>query len=177
MIFVDTWGWISLADRSDSHHAQASAKHTEFSESGTKYVTSDYVVGELITYLYRAVDAMRAAVAASVADEPQPPRVEEWVERLVFDPAVLPGERIVKGTALSAEVLVAEIPRGRSESELMARHPELTPPDLAALRSYARLPEAFRLTFGAWADEAEELDKFLEERRLQRQVHDREIGE
>jgi uncharacterized protein (DUF433 family) len=66
------------------------------------------------------------------------PRVEFWMDRLVFDNTVLPGERIVKGTGLGAESLVAELEKGRSDEEMMRVHPELSKEDLQALRHYAK---------------------------------------
>jgi uncharacterized protein (DUF433 family) len=100
------------------------------------------------------------------------PRAELWADRLVFDSSVLPGERIVEGTRLAAEALVAELEQGRGDEEMLQAHPELTREDLAALRVYARVPVGFRLSFGAWAEDGEELDRYIEsvyERRRVRQ--------
>jgi hypothetical protein len=44
-----------------------------------------------------------------------------------------------------------------------------------ALRHYARLPIGLRRSFGAWADETEELDKYLEWNRQQRNINRPEI--
>ena len=52
MIFVDTWAWIGMAVQRDQHHAVATAEHERLRRAGRKYVTTDYVLGELITYLY-----------------------------------------------------------------------------------------------------------------------------
>ena len=60
MVFVDTWAWIALALRHDQHHPAAKTQHAEFVKSGRLYVTTDYVIGELITHLYRTVDANKA---------------------------------------------------------------------------------------------------------------------
>lgn len=102
------------------------------------------------------------------------PRVESWVERIVFESAVLPGERIVKGTKLSAESLVDELTDGDDQA-MLARHPELTLDDVTALRQYARFPKAFRLTFGAWAEDGVELDQYIESLRDRRTLPRREI--
>ena len=126
--------------------------------------------GEIVTVIIE-----RATAPQPAGNESPPPRVEEWVERLIFDPAVLRGERIVKGTTHSAESLVAELLKGSSDSEMLARHAELTAPDIAALRSYARLPEAFRLTFGAWAEDGEKLDHYLGLLEQRRRLGRREI--
>ncbi len=100
------------------------------------------------------------------------PRAELWADRLVLDPAVLPGERIVKGTKLAAETLVAEIEQGQSDKQMLSAHPELSIEDVRALRAYARVPIGFRLSFGAWAEDGDELDRYIgsvyERRRAQR---------
>jgi len=60
MIFVDSWAWIALADRSDPYHRKAKAEHARLSRAKQRYVTSDYVLGETITYLYDAIGAAKA---------------------------------------------------------------------------------------------------------------------
>lgn len=112
------------------------------------------------------------------ADAPVPediPPVESWVDRLVFDSAVEPIERIVKGTRLTAEALVAEIDQGRSDEQMLHVHSELSKEDLQALRQYARWPVGLRRSCGAWEEDAEELDKYLEWTRQQRKTGRREI--
>jgi uncharacterized protein (DUF433 family) len=118
--------------------------------------------------------------ATIVPPEPIPediPRAELWVDRLVFDSSVLPGERIVKGTKLAAESLVAEIERGAGNEALLQAHPGLTAGDVEALRVYARTPAWIRRTAGAWAEDAEELDEYLAWTRQQRKTGRREIEE
>lgn len=90
------------------------------------------------------------------------PKLELWVDRLVFDSSVHPIERIVKGTNLEAEALVAELEQGRSAEDMLRDHPELTREDIVALREYARIPVGLRRSSGAWAEDAEELDRYIE---------------
>jgi uncharacterized protein (DUF433 family) len=113
----------------------------------------------------------------SSLDEADVPRVESWMYRLVFDPAILPGERIVKGTRLAAEALVKEVEGGQTDEGLLKAHPELTPEDVAALHGYARTPVGLRRSFGAWAEDALELDNFLEELRQLRKLPRRGVNE
>jgi uncharacterized protein (DUF433 family) len=94
-----------------------------------------------------------------------------WLERLDVDPALAPGKLVIKGTRLLAEDLARLIEEGRNDEELQHLHPDLTPDDWDAVRCYARLPLALRRSFGAWAEDAEELDQFLEQRRAARRVH------
>jgi uncharacterized protein (DUF433 family) len=103
------------------------------------------------------------------------PRVELWMDRLVFDSAVHALERIVKGTHLTAEALVGELAQGRSDEEMLQAHPELVREDVVALRHYARTPVGLRQSFGGWAEDAEELDKYLEWTRQQRKIGRRGI--
>ena len=60
MIFVDSWAWIALADKSDPYHRQAKGQHKKLVRARRQYVTSDYVLGETITYLYGALRAAQA---------------------------------------------------------------------------------------------------------------------
>jgi len=60
MIFVDTWAWIALADKSDPYHRKAKAEHKRLLRARRRYVTTDSVLGEAITYLYPAIGAASA---------------------------------------------------------------------------------------------------------------------
>lgn len=114
-------------------------------------------------------------VVVQVQPELEPP--PKWTERFTVDPSVALGKLIVKGTRLLAEDLAALIDQGRSDDELRALHPELNAEDLAALREYVKTSPTLRSLFGAWAEDAEELDKFLEERRQHRKLKRRGIEE
>ena len=60
MVFVDTWAWISLAVKQDQHHGAAKAQHRKFRKTNRKYVTTDFIVSELISRLYRTTPAPAA---------------------------------------------------------------------------------------------------------------------
>src|SRR5216117_3280744 len=105
------------------------------------------------------------------------PRAELWMDRLIFDSAVHPLERIVKGTRLTAEALVSELAQGRSDEDMLQAHPELVKEDVVALRHYARTPVGLRQSFGGWGEDAEELDKYLEWNRQQRKIGRPEIDD
>ena len=122
-----------------------------------------------------AVTLQRAEQPPATVDPDEIPRVDLWTNRLEFNSTVLPGERIVKGTQLAAESLVAELEQGRSNEEMLRAHPELTREAVAALRHFARTPVGLRRSFGAWAEDTEELDQFLEWNRQRRKLSRREI--
>src|SRR5687768_3336941 len=72
MIFIDTWAWVALAARRDQHHASAAAFHRQ-ARTTRRYVTSNFVLDETITHLYRTIgsrpaEAFMSAILASVAD-------------------------------------------------------------------------------------------------------------
>jgi uncharacterized protein (DUF433 family) len=117
-------------------------------------------------------EGQRVAVEIRPVDVPP-----AWLERLVVDPSVHPGKFVVKGTRLLADDLVQLVQEGRSDAELRHLHPELAPDDLESVRQYARVPEGLRRSFGGWAEDAEELDRYLEWTRQQRKLRRREIEE
>jgi predicted nucleic acid-binding protein len=60
MIFVDTWAWISLACKQDQHHRRVKALHKQLRKAGRRYVTTDYVLSELIAHLFTTLTAQQA---------------------------------------------------------------------------------------------------------------------
>ncbi len=52
MIFVDTWAWLALAYAKDPYHARAVDQHRRFQLEGRRYLTTDFIVNELISSLF-----------------------------------------------------------------------------------------------------------------------------
>jgi predicted nucleic acid-binding protein len=88
-IFVDTWGWLALGHRWDAHHAEVKNIFESVHSRPQGIQTSDYVLDELISLLFRRekhAEAMRfvdGIVAEQVAGRvmwlnilAQPPRPE-----------------------------------------------------------------------------------------------------
>jgi uncharacterized protein (DUF433 family) len=117
-------------------------------------------------------EGQRVAVDVRLVDE-----TPAWLGRLVVDPAVNPAKLVIKGTRLLVDDLVRLVEEQRNDRQLRQLHPELTPADLEAIRQYARVPAGLRRSFGGWAEDAEELDKYLECTRQQRKVRRREVEE
>lgn len=67
-LFVDTWAWVALADNRDPWHASAMAVHNQLRASH-KYLTTDYVLSEVITLLYRRCPFKPASQFLSVVFE------------------------------------------------------------------------------------------------------------
>jgi len=52
-VFVDTWGWMALGHRREPRHADVKSIYQELRSKGIPLCTSDYVLDELITLLFR----------------------------------------------------------------------------------------------------------------------------
>ena len=75
MILVDTWAWVALAAKRDQHHRRAKAVHQRLQRSRRRYVTTNFVLSEVIAHLYTTltpeqaesfVNAVLAAVDAGM---------------------------------------------------------------------------------------------------------------
>lgn len=51
-LFVDTWGWLALADRGERQHQQVMSFYAERTRRTGLVVTSDYVLDELLTMMF-----------------------------------------------------------------------------------------------------------------------------
>ncbi len=60
MIFIDTWAWLALADKRDTHHNKA--KETYEKTKKGLLVTSNFILDELITLLFRSVSYDKAVL-------------------------------------------------------------------------------------------------------------------
>lgn len=52
-IFVDTWGWLALADPRDACHSEAAECYREYGKRVGGVVTSNFVLDETFTLLFR----------------------------------------------------------------------------------------------------------------------------
>ena len=55
-IFIDSWAFLALANRKDSYHQRAVCGYEEIKEEDDRMVTSDYVLDEVITSLFKKVN-------------------------------------------------------------------------------------------------------------------------
>lgn len=71
-VFVDTSGWASLFDVSQTNHAQTSVLYRRLRDENTRLVTTNYVVSELVallssplhlprSHIVRVVDSLKQA--------------------------------------------------------------------------------------------------------------------
>lgn len=52
-LFIDTWGWLTLRDRDESRHKGVKEFYRQFRDQNGIIYTSDYVLDETITLLFR----------------------------------------------------------------------------------------------------------------------------
>jgi len=53
LVFIDTWGWLALGHRKDAHHHEVKVVYKQLRAKGARLYTSDYVLDELISLLFR----------------------------------------------------------------------------------------------------------------------------
>ena len=59
-IFIDTWGWLTLRDRREARHGEVDRFYREVRRRRDSVYTSDYVLDETITLLFRRLPSVRA---------------------------------------------------------------------------------------------------------------------
>ena len=52
-IFIDTWGWIALGHHRDPSHPRVKRFYQKFRKAGGVFYTSDYILDEMATLLFR----------------------------------------------------------------------------------------------------------------------------
>jgi predicted nucleic acid-binding protein len=62
-LFVDTWGWLSLADEKEKGHKNALVSVSDCLDAGGKLYTSDAVLFETGTLLFRRLPEKQALLA------------------------------------------------------------------------------------------------------------------
>jgi predicted nucleic acid-binding protein len=60
MILIDTWAWVALAAKRDQHHRRAKAAHKRLQRSRRLYVTTNFVLSEVIAHLYTTLTSEQA---------------------------------------------------------------------------------------------------------------------
>ena len=59
-IFIDTWGWLTLRDKKENQHLQAKEVYTELRKKRGLAFTTDYVLDETFTLLFRRLPFAQA---------------------------------------------------------------------------------------------------------------------
>jgi predicted nucleic acid-binding protein len=112
-LFVDTWGWLALADRSDAAHQAAAHCYSERSRLTGRIVTSNFVLNEFLTLLFSRRPFAEAAKFAN-ALVTSPFVGAELVTRERFDAAMqfrlkLSDKPKISFTDLTSMVIMKEL--------------------------------------------------------------------
>ena len=59
-LFVDTWGWLALRDKGDRRYREAATTFDEALSAKALVVTTDYVLDETFTLLFRRLSVNKA---------------------------------------------------------------------------------------------------------------------
>lgn len=59
-LFVDTWGWLALRDKREYRHKEVSKFYLHFCSQGGIIYTTDYVLDETVTLLFRRLPVQKA---------------------------------------------------------------------------------------------------------------------
>lgn len=61
----------------------------------------------------------------------------DWRERIVCDPEILAGKAVVRGTRISAALILGLLANGWDEQQVLEEYPTLSQADLRACLAYA----------------------------------------
>jgi predicted nucleic acid-binding protein len=68
-LFVDTWGWLTLYDKRELKHKEVVAFWERFHKDRGVLYTTDYILTETYTLLFKRLDAQRAKNAMQELEE------------------------------------------------------------------------------------------------------------
>jgi predicted nucleic acid-binding protein len=69
MLFIDTWGWVALHNRREPRHGEVKAFYREYRLRGKKIYTTDYVLDETLTLLFRRLPLEQAKKSMESIDD------------------------------------------------------------------------------------------------------------
>lgn len=67
-LFVDTWGWVTLCNRKEPYHEQVQAFYLAARQQRLFVSTTDYVLDETFTLLFRRLPFPQAVRALTIVD-------------------------------------------------------------------------------------------------------------
>ena len=68
-LFVDTWGWLTLRDRAEAGHREVVDFYNHFHSEGGSVYTTDYVLDETFTLLFRRLPFSQAQESVEILEE------------------------------------------------------------------------------------------------------------
>ncbi|HDH11974.1 MAG TPA: PIN domain-containing protein [Nitrospirae bacterium] len=88
-LFIDTWGWIVILNKREPRHADVRKFYREFRVKGGAIYTTDYIIDETLTLLFRRLPFTVAHEAMGILDNAikQGYLKLEWISPLRFEKA------------------------------------------------------------------------------------------
>jgi len=80
-ICIDTWGWINIFNRKEPHHHEVSQIYQNIRHTRGIIVTTDYILDEVYTLLFKRVPFDVAQQAVEVISQ----AIEDWVSQFYLD--------------------------------------------------------------------------------------------
>ncbi|MBU1163499.1 MAG: PIN domain-containing protein [Proteobacteria bacterium] len=68
-VFIDTWGWLTLRDRDESRHEDVKEFYRQFRDQNGIIYTSDYVLDETITLVFKRLPFKTAKESLAKIDK------------------------------------------------------------------------------------------------------------
>jgi uncharacterized protein (DUF433 family) len=62
----------------------------------------------------------------------------QWQERIGYDPAVLAGRPVIKGSRIAVEFVIDLLAQGWTDADILENYPGLSHEDILACLAYAR---------------------------------------
>ena len=69
VLFIDTWGWVVIHNKREPRHYEVGALYREFRLNGGSIYTTDYVLDETFTLLFRRLPLPLAEESVGLLDE------------------------------------------------------------------------------------------------------------
>ena len=63
MLFIDTWGWVALHNKREARHGEVKAFYREYRLNAEKIYTTDYVLDETFTLIFRRLPLGQAKIS------------------------------------------------------------------------------------------------------------------
>lgn len=64
-LFIDTWGWLTLRDKREAQHQIATQFYRKFESGGGNIYTTDYILDETVTLLFKRLAVTKALGATN----------------------------------------------------------------------------------------------------------------
>jgi len=68
-LFIDTWGWLTLRDRREARHKEVQALYHKVRDQNGRFFTTDYVLDETFTLLFKRLPFSKAWESMERLDE------------------------------------------------------------------------------------------------------------